>query len=374
MSCMALPIAMKYYLVILVLQEGWMVPVILSGGSGARLWPASQKHSPKPFLRLFSDHSLLQETLLRLSDTGCSEPVIVCNEAHRFIVAEHCRALNVSPQAILLEPFARNTAPAVALAANYLLSQGVDEPMLILPADHQMAGGTLFKELLDRAAPLARQGNVVTFGVTPRYAETNYGYIRLGVAKNGSYSIQQFIEKPDKTIAERFLQEGGYLWNSGLFMVTPSTYLKELSQKEPKTGHACALALKEAVGDQDFVRVASTHFADASNVSIDYAIMETTDLGRVIPFQGHWSDVGTWSSIKAGSSRDEAGNSVQGPVIDHDCSNSYFRSDKLLVAIGLDNVIVVETEDGLLISAADRAGELTLLLPQLERTKPSKEK
>ncbi|OED48285.1 mannose-1-phosphate guanylyltransferase/mannose-6-phosphate isomerase [Endozoicomonas sp. (ex Bugula neritina AB1)] len=344
-----------------------MVPVILSGGSGTRLWPVSQKHSPKQFLRLFSDYSLFQETLLRLPEAGMTEPLVVCNESHRFAVAEHCRELDIKPQAILLEPLGRNTAPAIALAALSLLKHGIDDPMLVLPADHQMEGGADFHNIIKLAEPYARKGKLVTFGITPQYAETAYGYICLGKPEGDCFSIDAFVEKPNQKKAEQFISEGNHLWNSGIFMMKPSSYLNELLSMEPDTYEACSQSLDRAVEDMDFLRVDHDSFANAGNISVDCAVMEKTNKGCVIPFQGVWSDIGSWQSIKANTPSDSQGNAVQGNVLHHSCTDTFIRSEKLIMAVGLDNMIVVDTNDGVLVLAADKADQLAPVLARLEQ-------
>jgi mannose-1-phosphate guanylyltransferase / mannose-6-phosphate isomerase len=350
-----------------------LIPVILSGGSGTRLWPLSRAQHPKQFLPLTTEYSLLQDTVLRLA--GVSDmrpPVMVCNEDHRFLVAEQLREIDCVPGNILLEPAARNTAPAVALAA---LSAQAEDILLILPADHVITDIEAFHTALAAAKGLASEGSLVTFGVVPDHAATGYGYIRGSKANGpgaGAMAIEQFIEKPDLTTAQGYIDEGNYYWNSGMFAFRADTYLAELGKWRPDILLACEEAMKISARDFDFIRVDSEAFTSCSSESIDYAVMEPTDKGVVIPLKAGWSDVGSWSALLDIASHDERGNVVKGDVIAVNTRNSYLHAQSKLVAtLGVEDLIVVDTDDAVLVAHRNQVQDVKEIVNLLKENNRS---
>lgn len=351
-----------------------VVPVILSGGSGTRLWPLSREFLPKQLLSLMSERStLLQDTVQRVRGVpGCVSPVMVCNEAHRFLVAEQLQALGVESARILLEPTGRNTAPAVALAAHAVIEQyGPQAVMLVLPADHVLRDVPAFERAVQRALPAAHQGHLVTFGVVPTAPETGYGYIRRGdtgaTAGLGSgvlsgvrpgaedpAPIAQFTEKPALAEAEAFIRSGEYLWNSGMFLFTAQSYLTALQDHAPQIDTIVGEAFEARQTDGLFIRVSETQFARCPSVSIDYAVMEHANNGMVVALDAGWSDVGSWSSLWAALQPDEVGNVLRGDVLTHDTHESLVLAQSRLVAtVGLDRCVVVETPDAVLVAGQE---------------------
>jgi mannose-1-phosphate guanylyltransferase/mannose-6-phosphate isomerase len=342
-------------------------PVILSGGSGTRLWPLSRELFPKQLLNLQGgDETLLQATLARtVGLPDLAPPVIVCNEAHRFLVAEQVRSLGVSGARIVLEPCARNTAPAIALAA---LAADPDALLLVLPADHVIRKPADFQSAVRRAIPLAEEGRLVTFGVVPESPETGYGYIRCGAPRGEGFEIDRFVEKPDRATAEAFLADGGYLWNSGMFLFKASRYLEELARHAPAMFEATKAAVASAKSDLDFLRVDATVFATSPSDSIDYAVMEKTDAAAVVPLAAGWSDVGSWSSLHEALERDDSGNALRGDVLAHDTQGSFVLAESRLVAtVGLRDHIVVETKDAVLVAPKDRVQEVKQVVERIKR-------
>lgn len=350
-------------------------PVILSGGSGTRLWPLSRELYPKQLLPLVGTHSLLQETAKRASGTPFAEPLIVCNDEHRFIIAEQLRHLGIKPRAMVLEPVARNTAPAIAAAAAILVASDPNAVMMVLPSDHTIADEAAFRKAASTAASAARNGKLVAFGITPTSPETGYGYIRsaaplTGVA--GAFAIERFVEKPDLKTAEGYLREGVWSWNSGMFMFPAKLFLDELKHFEPAIAIAAIAATSKSAKDLDFVRLDRDAFSAAPSKSVDYAVMERTKLAAVVPANLGWSDVGAWSALWDLGQKDATGNVCVGDVIVEGTSNSYLRSEKPLVAaLGLDNVVVVATSDVVLVADKDRAQDVKKIVEQLKAKKRS---
>jgi len=289
-----------------------LTPVILSGGSGTRLWPLSRELYPKQLLRLTGPHTMLQDTARRLDGLGAGAPIVVCNEAHRFLVAEQLRQLSAPARAILLEPVGRNTAPAIALAA---LQASPDDLLLVLPADHVIRDVAAFREAVKRALPAAVAGRLVTFGIVPNAPETGYGYIRRGAAEGDAFRIAQFVEKPDVARAAQFLTSGEYYWNSGMFLFRVDRYLEELERFAPDIASATRAAFAGAKPDLDFVRVDKAAFEACRGDSIDYAVMEKTEGAVVVPLDAGWSDVGSWSALHEAIPGDEHGNVLIGDVL-----------------------------------------------------------
>jgi mannose-1-phosphate guanylyltransferase/mannose-6-phosphate isomerase len=343
-----------------------LTPVILSGGSGTRLWPLSRELYPKQLLPLVGERTMLQETVLRLEGLEAAPPIVVCNEAHRFLVAEQLRQLAITPQAILLEPVGRNTAPAIALAA---LQARPDALLLVLPADHVIRDVTAFQAAVTAAVPAAKAGKLVTFGVVPTMPETGYGYIRA-CPDNGEgavRAIDRFIEKPDLATATRFLSEGGYFWNSGMFLFRADRCLVELERHAPDIAAAARAAMSAARPDLDFVRVDRAAFDACRSDSIDYAVMERTQDAVVVPLDAGWNDVGSWSALHAAQACDKDGNVARGDVIAEDSSGCYFYAESRLVsAVGLKDHVVVETKDAVLVAPKDRVQDVKKLVERLK--------
>ncbi len=345
-----------------------MIPVILSGGSGTRLWPLSRRHYPKQFLPLVSSHTMIQETVLRLSGLkGLKSPIAVCNEDHRFMMAEQLLEIGVKAAAIILEPIGRNTAPAVTLAA--LSASSEDDVLLILPADHVIENTSAFHESVVQAKILAEQGFLVTFGIVPTEPETGYGYIkRDNEQRQGpAYNVASFVEKPDLEIAKAYLESGDYYWNSGMFAFKAGTFLSELQKFNPAILESCQQALKDAKKDMDFVRLNTDVFSLCPSDSIDYAVMEKTDKAVVIPLEAGWNDVGSWSALWDVTEKDAFGNAIKGDVLTVDTHNSFIHAhSKLVTVIGLGNLVVVETDDAVMIAAKDRVQDVKEIVDRLK--------
>ena len=344
-----------------------ITPVILSGGSGTRLWPLSRKHRPKQFINLIGDSSPFQNTILRLPDETTS-PLIICNEDHRFLAAEQLRQISINPKGILLEPVGRNTAPAIALAALQLLKNNKDPVLLVLPSDHIIQDEDAFHKSIQLAKMLAEEKNLVTFGILPNKAEIEYGYIKFNNDMEAKYfMIDSFIEKPSQKDAEKFLHAGNFLWNSGMFMFKASTYLEELEKYAPEMLSICKKSLVEERKDADFIRINNNEFANCPEISIDYAVMEHTQKGLVIPLDAGWSDIGSWESLMNIKAKDKDGNVIEGDAILDDVKNTYaFSSNRLISAIGVSDLIVVDTQDALLISSRKKTKNIKNIVKKLK--------
>ncbi len=346
-------------------------PVILSGGSGTRLWPLSRAGYPKQFLPLLGKESLFQLTLERLINLpNCVAPRVICNEEHRFLIAEQARELGIKPSSILLEPLARNTAPAVTLAALQMLSEGKqDGLMLILPSDHVIANPTAFYEAVEAAAIPASDGYLVTFGIVPTSPETGYGYIKAAEKLTAEcFKVAQFVEKPDLTTAESYLASGEYFWNSGMFLIKAATYLEEIAKHSPAILTACEAALAHTQSDLDFCRIDADAFAAGPSDSIDYAVMEKTDRTAVVPLDAKWSDVGAWPAVWEVLARDVDGNAYQGDVFIESSQNSYVHADHRLVSLlGVENLMVIETADAVLVAHKDHAQDVKKIVEKLKK-------
>ncbi|MBT3925843.1 MAG: mannose-1-phosphate guanylyltransferase/mannose-6-phosphate isomerase [Rhodospirillaceae bacterium] len=333
-------------------------PVILCGGSGTRLWPLSRAEYPKQLLRLIGDNTMVQDTAKRFSGPGFAAPLFLCNEAHRFILAEQMRQIDIEPARIVLEPVGRNTAPAAAIAALMLTAQDSDALMLISPADHVITDPGGLAAAIHQAAALAADGSLVTFGITPDAPETGYGYILEGDAIAGGpcHKVTRFVEKPDAARAQEYLAAGGYLWNSGMFLFSAAHYLSELERLQPDMVSACRAALGRASAEQDFLRLDEAPFAAMTGDSIDYAVMEDCEQAAVMPINVGWSDVGSWRALWQVAARGDGDNLIEGDVIALDCKSSYIRSDgPLIAALGLEDIAVVATKDAILIAPKDKA-------------------
>lgn len=362
-------------------------PVVLAGGSGTRLWPLSRESHPKQFLRLMGEYSLFQDTIRRLDGFDeAASPLVLCNEEHRFLVAEHMRQIGKEALAIALEPVGRNTAPALTLAALMLMDEDAsfssgDPVMLVLPADHVIRNVERFRRLVKQGAELAAKNNVVTFGIFPDSPKTGYGYIKKGDTRSSSsrtpsFHVEQFVEKPNQVVAERMLESEAYLWNSGMFMMRASVWMGELRRQRPDIADACQAAYSGMKRDGDFYRPDATQFHKCPSESIDYAVMEFlgddnaeggTAECLVIPMDIGWTDLGAWSSMWEENRRDKANNVIQGDVYARSMSNSLLISQRrLLAAVGLDDVIIIETPDAVLAAQKDRVQEVKELVEQLK--------
>ena len=367
-----------------------ILPVILSGGAGTRLWPLSRELYPKQLLPLASELTMLQETSSRLSGlANIAAPVIVCNDAHRFMVAEQMRQLGQAPAAIILEPCGRNTAPAVAMAALHARRYNEDPLLLVLPADHLIADVEKFQQVVTQAAVAAEGGALVTFGIVPTAPETGYGYIRAGQqwqasenlventtsSDNGqltndhtAYAVAEFVEKPDLATAEKYLASGNYYWNSGMFLFRASRFLEELERFRPDILAACENTFGSLQEDLDFLRLDAEAFAACPSDSIDYAVMEKTDRAVVYPLAAGWNDIGAWSALWDVKPHDAVGNVLQGDVVVADAKNCYLQASRRLVAaVGVEDLVVVETADAVLVAARDKVQDVKLIVEQLKK-------
>lgn len=346
-----------------------IVPVLLAGGSGNRLWPLSRELFPKQCLSLTdADESLIQKTLRRVEACGIgSRPVVVCNNDHRFLIAQQVSDIHKSCD-ILLEPAARNTAPALALAAAYVAEQYPGASILALPADHVIENVQAFEQAVSEGLAFSRQGKIVTFGVIPQYPETGYGYIeaqKFGVAS----AIHAFHEKPDEETAKRYLEAGNYYWNSGMFLFEAETLLNEVKKYEAKIYECVTESLARKYVDLDFIRVEESSFEQAPSVSIDVAVMERTELGVVVPYGGDWSDIGSWDSVLGVLSKDHAGNAVLGDAIVSDTENSLiYSSSRLVTTLGLKNLAVIDTQDALLVMDMNKGQGVKDLVAEIKRS------
>lgn len=348
------------------------IPVIMAGGAGTRLWPLSRGNYPKQFLSLAGEHTMLQQTLLRLAGLAHAAPLLICNEEHRFIAAEQMRQLHTQAT-ILLEPVGRNTAPAIALAALQAVKADPAAVLLVLAADHVIADGATFRAVVQQALPLAQQGQLVTFGIVPTHAETGYGYIKRGNAASAGFAVERFVEKPDLATAQQYLQSGEYYWNSGMFMFRADRYLELLAQYQPAMFTACQQAMAELTPDLDFVRVQKEAFAACPDNSIDYAIMEPLTSEQpgavqVLPLSAGWNDVGGFASLWDVSAKDAQGNVLQGDVLTHNSHNCFVRSEQQLIAtVGVQDLVVISTKDAVLVAHKDQAQDVKHIVAALKQ-------
>jgi mannose-1-phosphate guanylyltransferase/mannose-6-phosphate isomerase len=347
-----------------------VIPVILSGGAGTRLWPLSREMYPKQLLSLTGKQTMLQDTALRLAAiAGAIPPIVVCNEAHRFTVAEQIHAQGIQPSAILLEPSGRNTAPAVALAALKAMKLDPNATLVVAPADHVIRDARKFQQAAEVAVALAQHDKLVTFGIVAHAPETGYGYIRRGEGAGPAYPVAQFVEKPPLDLALQYVASGDYYWNSGMFVFKASRYLSELSSLAPDILAACTAAFQAAKTDLDFVRIDKAEFIKCRSESIDYAVMEKTQDALVLPLDVGWSDVGSWSSLFDVLPADEEGNVLQGDVLVHDTHDCYVHStSRLVAAVGMEDHIIVETKDAILVAPKDRVQDVKDLVAKIKKS------
>ena len=358
-----------------------LIPIIMAGGSGTRLWPLSRGLFPKQFLTLQDTHTMLQNTILRLEDINCSYPLVISNESHRFLVAEQLRELDLLSGNIILEPVGKNTAPAIALAAiqalKHINADNSEDPLLlVLAADHVIKDENAFCSAVNQAVPHALAGKLVTFGIVPTGPETGYGYIRRGNTQHLhecddnsalAYRVAQFVEKPDLQTAQGYVANGDYYWNSGMFLFRASRYLDELKQFRPDIYQACQQAMQVIEPDLDFVRVNKDAFMQCPDDSIDYAVMEKTADAVVVPMDAGWSDVGSWSSLWDISEKDSEGNVHQGDVLSHNSRNNYvFAESSLVTTVGVENLVVVQTKDAVLVAARDQVQDVKKIVEQIK--------
>lgn len=345
-------------------------PVLLSGGSGTRLWPLSREAYPKQFLPLTSDYTMVQDTWLRVAPLSDRAPIVVANEEHRFLVAEQLRQVGAPVPAIVLEPVGRNTAPAIAAAALQAMAGGEDPLLLVLPSDHVVADAEGFRRAVQTATAAAEAGALITFGIVPNAPETGFGYIQ-STAAEGLSKVLRFVEKPDADTAQSYLDAGGYYWNSGMFLFRASRFLEELQRFRPDIVEAVRAAFAAAKCDGDFVRLDKQAFAACPSDSIDYAVMEKTGDAMVLPVNIGWSDVGSWSALWDVAERDGDGNAHHGDVIAIDSRNSYTYAQRLIALVGVDDVVVVETDDAILVARKDRVQEVKQVVARLKNDKRS---
>jgi len=349
-----------------------ITPVILSGGSGTRLWPLSRKLHPKQFINLVNDTTLFQDTILRLP-TNVADPLVICNEEHRFLAAEQLRQIDRESNGIILEPIGKNTAPAIALAALKFINNGKDPLLLVLSADHLIQNIDAFHKSIEVAEKLAENNKLVTFGIVPDKAETGYGYIKADIDNTADYyNIQSFTEKPNQEDAQKYLDSGNYLWNSGMFMFKASIYLQELEKFEPEILASCKKSCQTEYKDKDFIRLNNDEFRQCPEQSVDYAVMEYTKDGVVVPLDANWSDIGSWGALWDAKNKDKNGNVSEGDVILDDVKNTYtYSSNRLVSVIGISDLIIVDTQDALLVADKKYSQNIKNIVNQLKKSNRS---
>jgi len=349
-----------------------IIPVILSGGSGSRLWPLSRKLYPKQFINLINNTTLFQDTILRLPD-NIEKPLIICNEEHRFIAAEQLRLINEKSNGIILEPYGKNTAPAIALAAFHELNNNRDSLLFVLPADHIIQDINSFHQSIEIAKDLAEEDKLVTFGILPNKPETGYGYIEVSNNPlNDYYNIKSFTEKPNEETAKKYIELGNYLWNSGMFMFKASVYLDELKKYEPEVFTCCKNSFETEYRDNDFIRLNNDKFSQCPEKSIDYGVMERTEYGAVVPLNTYWSDIGSWDKLWDIKTKDSNGNVCEGDVLLDNVRNTYVHSsNRLISAVGVSDLVIIETKDAILIAEKQDSQNIKLLVDLLKKEKRS---
>ena len=348
-----------------------LLPVIMAGGTGSRLWPMSRELYPKQFLRLYGQRSMLQETVLRLDDVDAREPVVICNQEHRFLVAEQLRQINKLSHNIILEPVGRNTAPAIALATLSAIENGDDPILLVLAADHIINNKLAFHQAIKSAFKFALQGRLVTFGIVPTGPETGYGYIHRGqeetLDEQIAYQVSRFVEKPNKETAESYIASGEYYWNSGMFMFRAKKYLEELEKFRPDILDACKAAIQGCEESDEFIKVDRDLFIACPDESVDYAVMEKTTDAVVVGLDADWSDVGSWSALWEVSPKDDKGNVLTGDTFLHNANNCYINTDeKLIAAIGVDDLVIINTKDAVLVVNKDQVQDVEKVVEYLK--------
>jgi mannose-1-phosphate guanylyltransferase/mannose-6-phosphate isomerase len=347
-----------------------VTPVILSGGSGKRLWPLSRKQYPKQYLPLVGDNTMLQNTILRLNGLdNLKDPIIICNADHRFIVAEQCQQIGVKKPTILLEPVGRNTAPAIAAAALQSLKDSEDSMLLVLSADHVIQDVDAFHKAINIANQQAQGNKLVTFGIVPTDANTGYGYIKSSKENdNGAYKVEEFVEKPDLKTVELYLEQGSYLWNSGMFMFQARALIDEFTTHAPNIVTLVGSAVNNATQDLDFIRLDKQAFESSPSVSIDYALMEKSDNVVIVPLDAGWNDIGAWPALYDIGTKDNQGNVIKGDVITQDTTNTYiYASHHMITTVGVDNLVVIDTPDATFIASQNKAHEVKSIVKSLQK-------
>lgn len=351
-----------------------LLPVIMAGGTGSRLWPMSRELYPKQFLRLHGEQSMLQETVSRLAGLDVSAPLVICNEEHRFLVAEQLRQIHQLSNNIILEPIGRNTAPAIALAALSATANGEDPLLLVLAADHVIENTAAFHQAVQNAMPYANDGKLVTFGIVPTGPETGYGYIQRGSSAelmgSQAFQVKRFVEKPNAEVAQEYLESGEYYWNSGMFLFSAKAYLDELRKYRPDILAACEKAIEHPEPDaqQDFIRVTKEDFLLCPDDSVDYAVMEKTTEAFVVPLDAGWSDVGSWSALWEVSDKDDSHNAITGDVFLHDTTHCYINTDdKMVAAVGVDNLVIVNTKDAVMVVDKSKVQDVKKVVEHLKK-------
>jgi mannose-1-phosphate guanylyltransferase/mannose-6-phosphate isomerase len=349
-----------------------ILPVIMAGGTGSRLWPLSRELYPKQFLAVTGSQSMLQQTLGRLSGIQHQSPLLICNEEHRFIAAEQMRLGGFKHSGIILEPVGRNTAPAIALAALQALknvSDGKEPILLVLAADHLIEDVEAFQSTVAKALPYAQDNQLVTFGIVPTAPETGYGYIKAGDAVGDAFFVDQFVEKPDLDVAKSYLNSGEYFWNSGMFLFKASCYIEELKKFRPDILKACEQAMMSTESDMDFIRVSKPEFELCPDDSVDYAVMEKSKTVKMVPMDAGWSDVGSWSALWEVSHKDKDQNYIKGDVFSFDTKNSYIHSEsKFISTVGVDNLVIIETKDAVLVANKDKVQNVKDVVNYLKKS------
>jgi len=350
-----------------------IIPVILSGGAGTRLWPLSWGNHPKQFLKLVSDNTMIQETLLRLKGLDIADPIVSCGVDHRFLVAQQLGELGVKPT-ILLEPMAKNTAPAIAAACCAAMKKDIDAVVVVLPSDHVIADVQAFQSAVLTAAKAAEKGSLVTFGIVPTFAATGYGYVKAGPACDAAteadtvYALERFVEKPCLEKAEEYLASGEYAWNSGMFVFKAASFIEELTVHSPEMAALACQAFEKAVVDADFIRLDADSFGQIKGDSIDYAVMEKTKLGKIVKLNAGWDDVGSWTALYEIGKKDENKNVVKGDVITLDTTASYIRGgNRTIATIGLENIVIVDSDDSLLIAKMDNIQDVKKIAEEMKK-------
>ena len=359
------------------MNKNSIVPIILSGGSGTRLWPLSRESFPKQYISIAEDKkkSMVQTTYERLIGIQDLEnPILICNEDHRFIIAEQFREINIKPKSILLEPFGKNTAPAIALAAFKALETGDDPILLILSSDHYIKSSSVFRRTIKKGIEYSQKNRLVTFGIVPKSPDTGYGYIKvkdaIKISSDKGYEIEKFIEKPSLEEAKKLLKNKQYFWNSGIFLFKASVILEQIKKFNPEIVELCKKSLEKNIIDLDFQRIDEKHFKQCPNISIDICVMEKTNLGTVLPLKTDWSDLGNWNSVWLNRQKDKDGNAIEGRVLLKKSKNCYLRSEgRLIVGLGLENIIAVETCDAILISNKLNTQEIKDIVRELKNNK-----
>ena len=345
-----------------------IIPVILSGGSGTRLWPLSWGDHPKQFLPLLTSNTMIQETLLRLKGLDIEAPIVCCGEGHRFLVAQQLEELCPQKPTILLEPLAKNTAPAIACACCAAINKYKDAVVIVLPSDHVIKDVTTFQKAVITAAHNAQSGNLVTFGIIPTYPATGYGYIKAtGIESDGAFTLERFVEKPCLTDAKKYLDSGEYSWNSGMFVFKASAFLDELKTHNPEMAKLSIEAFEKACKDQDFIRLDRNSFSQIKGDSIDYAVMEKTKLGKIVKLNAGWDDVGSWSALYDISDKDLNHNVIKGDVLTLNTSNSYIRtSDRTVATIGLKDIVIINSDEGILVADINQIQDVKKIAEEIK--------